>query len=115
MLLSRAFSGRFLCCDSRDRNIFLAKCKSESNNPENSFKFYFESKKIGTDKVMFNLAFFVIVLLIGVMDANAMSIKRSEKSENNLEKVDETEYPLKVNYDVYPVRSVRSRNHFASC
>ena len=53
---------------------------------------------------MFNLAFFVIVLLIGLMNVNTMSIKRSEKSANNLEKVDETEYPMKVNYDVYPVR-----------
>lgn len=56
---------------------------------------------------MFNIAFFVIVLLIGLMNANAMSIKRSEKSENNLEKIDETQYPLKVNYDVYPVRNFR--------
>lgn len=53
---------------------------------------------------MFNFAFFVIVLLIGLMNVNTMSIKRSEKSANNLEKVDETEYPMKVNYDVYPVR-----------
>lgn len=53
---------------------------------------------------MFNAASIVIVLLIGLINANAMSLKRSEKSENNLEKVDETQYPLKVNYDVYPVR-----------
>lgn len=59
---------------------------------------------------MFNFAFVVIILLIGVMNANAMSIKRSEKSENNLEKIDETEYPLKVNYDVYPVRTARSQS-----
>lgn len=52
---------------------------------------------------MFNAVFFVIVLLIGLMNVNTMSIKRSEKFENNLEKIDETEYPLKVNYDVYPV------------
>lgn len=54
---------------------------------------------------MFNVAFLVIVLLIGLMHVNTMSIKRSEKSENNLEKVEDTEYPLKVNYDVYPVRN----------
>lgn len=52
---------------------------------------------------MFNVAFFVIVLLAGFMNVSAMSIKRSEKSENNLEKVEDTEYPIKVNYDVYPV------------
>lgn len=54
---------------------------------------------------MFNVAFFVIVLVMGLLNVSAMSIKRSEKSENNLEKVDETEYPMKVNYDVYPVRN----------
>lgn len=54
---------------------------------------------------MFNVAFFVIVLLLGLMSVNTMSIKRSAKSESNLEKVDETEYPIKVNYDVYPVRN----------
>lgn len=53
---------------------------------------------------MFNVAFLVIVLLLGLMSVNSMSIKRSAKQENNLEKVDETEYPIKVNYDVYPVR-----------
>jgi hypothetical protein len=53
---------------------------------------------------MFNLEFLVIVLLVGLVNVNAMSIKRSEKSENNLEKVEDTEYPMKVNYDVYPVR-----------
>lgn len=52
---------------------------------------------------MFNVAFFVIVLLAGFMNVSAMSIKRSEKSENNLEKVEDSEYPIKVNYDVYPV------------
>lgn len=57
---------------------------------------------------MFNFAFFVIVLMMGLLNVNTMSIKRSsEKSENNLEKVDETEYPMKVNYDVYPVRDHR--------
>lgn len=54
---------------------------------------------------MFNVSFFVIVLVMGLLNVSAMSIKRSEKSENNLEKVDETEYPMKVNYDVYPVRN----------
>lgn len=52
---------------------------------------------------MFNFAFVVILLLLGLIDVDAMSIKRSEKSTNNLEKVDNTEYPIKVNYDVYPV------------
>lgn len=33
-----------------------------------------------------------------------MSIKRSEKPESSLEKVEDTEDPMKVNYDVYPVR-----------
>jgi hypothetical protein len=55
---------------------------------------------------MFNFGFFVIVLLVGLVNINARSIKRSEKSENNLEKVEDTEYPMKVNYDVYPVRKV---------
>lgn len=52
---------------------------------------------------MFNFACFVIVLVLGLINVDAMSIKRSEKAANNLEKVDETEYPMKVNYDVYPV------------
>lgn len=58
---------------------------------------------------MFNFACFVIILLIGFINVNSMSIKRSEKSANNLEKVDETEYPIKVNYDVYPVSQ---KSHF---
>lgn len=59
---------------------------------------------------MFNTACFWIILLVGVTtSANAMSLKRSEKSENNLEKVDNTEYPIKVNYDVYPVRRQSER------
>lgn len=62
----------------------------------------FNSKRFAAVEKMFNYAFFVIILLMGFV--NTMSIKRSDKSENNLEKVDETEYPLKVNYDVYPVR-----------
>lgn len=46
---------------------------------------------------------FLIVLVMGFTNVNTMSIKRSEKSANNLEKVEDTEYPIKVNYDVYPV------------
>lgn len=56
---------------------------------------------------MFNATVLVIVFLVGFINVNAMSIKRSEKTENNLEKVDQTEYPIKVNYDVYPVRNLR--------
>jgi hypothetical protein len=56
---------------------------------------------------MFNFACYVIILLLGLISVDAMSIKRSEKSANNLEKVDETEYPMKVNYDVYPVSQKR--------
>jgi hypothetical protein len=55
---------------------------------------------------MFNFACFVIIVIVGFMNVSAMSIKRSEKSANNLEKVDETEYPIKVNYDVYPVSHI---------
>ncbi|CRK94331.1 CLUMA_CG007846, isoform A [Clunio marinus] len=51
---------------------------------------------------MFNISYLVMFLLVGLIDVNTMTIKRSEKSANNLEKVDETEDPLKVNYDVYP-------------
>ena len=44
----------------------------------------------------------VIVCLINGMDSRAL--KRSEtKLENNVEKAEE--YPTKVNYDVYPVRT----------
>lgn len=57
---------------------------------------------------MYNL---VILLLLGLISVDAMSIKRSEKSANNLEKVDDTQYPMKVNYDVYPVSRER---HFWS-
>lgn len=60
---------------------------------------------------MFNFAFVVIILLIGFVNVNAMSLKRSEKSENNLEKVEDTEYPMKVNYDVYPVSGVGFSAH----
>lgn len=56
-------------------------------------------------KEMFNVVFFVIVLSLGLLSVSSMSIKRSARPENNLEKVDETEYPIKVNYDVYPVRT----------
>jgi hypothetical protein len=52
---------------------------------------------------MYNFACFVIILLLGLISVDARSIKRSEKSANNLEKVDDTEDPMKVNYDVYPV------------
>ena len=52
---------------------------------------------------MFNFACFVIIFIFGLMNADARSIKRSEKTDNNLEKVEDTEYPMKVNYDVYPV------------
>jgi hypothetical protein len=67
-----------------------------------------EHKRFEIKKKMFHAAFCVIVLLMGLMNVNTMSIKRSEKSENNLEKMDETEYPLKVNYDVYPVSLKKS-------
>lgn len=58
---------------------------------------------------MFNFVCFVIIATIGLSNVDAMSIKRSEKAANNLEKVDETEYPMKVNYDVYPVSQ---KSHF---
>ena len=46
---------------------------------------------------------YVVLLLIGLANVHAMSIKGSERSpNNNLENVDESAY--KVNYDVYPVR-----------
>ena len=47
---------------------------------------------------MINLDLILILVLIGLTNANAMSIKRSENSE----KIDESDY--RVNYDVYPVR-----------
>lgn len=53
---------------------------------------------------MFNLEVLLIFLFVGFLNVQAMSIKRSGKMENNLEKIDKTEYPSKVNYDVYPVR-----------
>jgi hypothetical protein len=60
-------------------------------------------KKIEKQK-MFNCDFLVLLLLLGLLtNVGSMSLKRSEKSDNNLEKVDDTEYPMKVNYDVYPV------------
>lgn len=52
---------------------------------------------------MFNSACFVIIFIFGLISADARSIKRSGKTDNNLEKVEDTEYPMKVNYDVYPV------------
>lgn len=56
---------------------------------------------------MFNFAYFLLILLIGFIQVNSMTIsKRSDESENNLEKPDQTEYPMKVNYDVYPVRKL---------
>lgn len=46
---------------------------------------------------------YVLLLLIGLANVHAMSIKGNERSpNNNLENVDESAY--KVNYDVYPVR-----------
>jgi hypothetical protein len=52
---------------------------------------------------MVNVEFLTVLLLLGLSNVHAMSIKRSaERSEDNLEKVDESAY--KVNYDVYPVR-----------
>jgi hypothetical protein len=66
----------------------LVRCNREIS--ENTFK-------------MFNFTCYVIILLLGLISVDAMSIKRSEKSANNMEKVDDTEYPMKVNYDVYPV------------
>lgn len=52
---------------------------------------------------MFNFPLFAIVLSIGFMNVQAMSLKRSEKPESSLEKVEATDDPMKVNYDVYPV------------
>lgn len=51
---------------------------------------------------MTSVEFYAILLLIGLANVHAMSIKRSERSPSNLENVDESAY--KVNYDVYPVR-----------
>lgn len=53
------------------------------------------------------IACLLAVLLVSLTNVNSMAIrKRSDKSENNLEKPDQTEYPnpMEVNYDVYPVR-----------
>lgn len=55
---------------------------------------------------MFNFPLFAIVLSIGFMNVQAMSLKRSEKSESSLEKVEATDDPMKVNYDVYPVSEI---------
>lgn len=52
---------------------------------------------------MTSVEIYAVLLLIGLANVNAMSIKRSERVPNNLdENVDESAY--KVNYDVYPVR-----------
>jgi len=50
---------------------------------------------------MFNLEVTVIIMLIGFTNVYTASIKRS--ADKSLEKVDDTQYPAKVNYDVYPV------------
>lgn len=64
---------------------------------------------------MYNFICFVIVLLLGLISVDARSIKRSEKNANNLEKVDDTEYPMKVNYDVYPVSQKMSLPKLSRC
>lgn len=57
---------------------------------------------------MLQTVLLLAVFLIGFFnDVNSMAIsKRSDKTENSLERPDQTEYPEKVDYDVYPVRRI---------